>query len=218
MSGLANRAELLAAIETWRDRISDTTITTNAADCLTLGEARLNRELRLNRMFINTPLTGTLDSRELTIPTDYDEPKFLKRTDTNPYCPLTKKASERMVYYSTSGTPSEWCINGANIDLNRPCSSALVFSFRYRQRFMLTVSAPTNWLLTYNSDIYLASVLLNSGLLIEAEDVGEWNGILQNGITMLKQLDAKADGDVDLEIDPALLRNGRYDFTNDISY
>lgn len=215
---ISTYSQLKSSVEVWRERVGDTTISTNAADFITLGEARLTRELPLRVMWSNTTLTGSIDSRLLTIPSDFAEPKFLKRTDVDPYLDLIKQTAEDMVYFSTSGTPTQWCINGANIDLNRPCSSALGFQFRYRAKFALSDTSPTNWLLTNHPDIYLAAVLVWSGLLIEAQDIGQWNALLQSGMAMLKQLDARADADVNLEVDPALLvnnRQGRWNYATD---
>ena len=93
----------------------------------------------------------------------------------------------------------------------------MAFLFRYRQKFALSDAVPTNWLLTNHPDIYLAAVLVWSGLLITAEDVGMWNALLQSGIATLKQLDAKADSDVELEVDPGLLVRRRYDFSTDLT-
>lgn len=215
---LATYSDLKTSVETWRERVGDTTIQTNAADFITLGEARLTRELPLRIMWVNTPLSGSADNRQLTLPADFAEPKWLKRTDDSSFRELKKKSAEEMHYYSTSGIPREWCINGGFIDLNHPCSAGLTFLFRYRQRYALGPGdATTNWLLTNHPDIYLAAVLVWSGLLIEAEDTGQWNALLTDGIAKLKQLDARADADVELEVDPALLRRGggRYDSTTD---
>lgn len=213
---LANYTDLQTAIGVWREQVGSTVIVGNAADCITLGEAELTRSLPLRIMWTNTDLTGTTDSRELDLPTDFAEPKWLKLTSSSSFCELRKETAEAMQYYSTSGTPSEWCINGDHIDLNRPCSSGLTFQFRYRAKYALSEAHPTNWLLTNHPDIYLGMVLIWSGLLIKDEDVQFWAQKTSDAINKLKILDAKADADVDLRIDPALVRNnGGWGYTTD---
>lgn len=212
---ISTYSELKTAIETWRARAGEARITANAADCVMLGETRLNRELPLRVFWINTTLTGVVDSRQLTLPSDFVEPEFLKLTSNSRFAKLRKRPAAAMNYFSASGEPTEWCINGANIDLNRPCASAYTFSFRYRQKLALSDGSPTNWLLTNHPDIYLAAVLLWSGLLIKDDDVTAWGALLRDGIEKLLTLDMEADGDVELESDPALLNAGYYDAASD---
>lgn len=203
-------SQLKTAVENWRERVGDTTISGNAADFITLGEAELTRQLPLRIMWTNADLTGTNNSRELDLDATFAEPAWLKLTTTSPYTPLPKSTSDGMFYYQTaSATPTEWCLNGDHIDLNYPCSGALTFQFRYRQKFALSDASPTNWLLTNHPDIYLGAVLVWSGLLIKDEDVSFWKPKTEEAIRQLKILDAKSDADVSLLVDPALVRNNR---------
>lgn len=212
---ISTYAELKTAVGTWRRRSGATVLSTNAADFVTLAEARLTRVLRLRVMWSNTTLTGTTDVRTLALPATFAEAAWLVRTDTEPYKEIPKNTSEGMVYYSASGQPTEWCINGTNIDLNRPCSSALGFLFRYRAKFALSDASPTNWLLTNHPDIYLAAVLVWSGLLTKNQDIAHWSDVLNSGINELIVHDAESEADVELTVDPMLLSNGRYDITTD---
>lgn len=201
-------AQLKTAVENWRERVDQSVITGNAADFITLGEAQLTTDLPLRIMWVNTPLTGVTSDRELDLPTDYMEPEWLKLTSNDRFSQIPKRSSKDMQYFSTSGEPSEWCINGDHIDLNRPCSSALTFQLRYRQKYALSDASPTNWLLTNFPNIYLAAVLVWSGLLLKDGDIATWSGVYSSGVDALKKLDAKAEtDDIELKVDPALLRN-----------
>jgi hypothetical protein len=206
---ISTYAQLKTAVETWRARAT-TEITTNAADFVTLAEAKLTRELPLRMMWTNTTLTATAGSRELDLPATFVEDEWLKITTDDRFDEIRKRTADRMRYISSEGEPTEWCINGENIDLNRPAASAYTFSFRYRAKFALSDAAPTNWLLTHHPDIYLAAVLVWSGLLIKADDIGQWNALLMDGMAKLKTTDARAEGDVLTEIDPGLLPARRY--------
>lgn len=219
---ISNFGELKTAVETWRERIGADEILGNAADFIRLGEANLSRKLKLKNSWVNTPLTGTVDSRNLTLPLDFAQPRWLKMLVGSTYVALKKQSSEDMFYIASSGTPFGWTINGLNIELDRPASSGyLSYQFRYRQRFALADSAlpsDTNWLLTYHPDIYLAAVLLWSGLLIKDADIQIWKPILMQGIRDLNYEESLADGDVEATVDLALQKQnvyGRYDITTD---
>ena len=54
---LANYSDLKTAIETWMERSGDATISGNAADCVALGEASLNRSIQ--RLSLETTLNAT---------------------------------------------------------------------------------------------------------------------------------------------------------------
>ncbi len=205
---LATYSDLLTALGEWRDRSGDAVVTGNAPDWIKLAEAELTRALPLRVMWVNGDLIGFDDSRELDLPADFAEPDWLKLTTNDQFRPITKSTSGGMQYYSTaSATPDEWCINGDHIDLNRPCSGALTFLFRYRQKFALSEASPTNWLLTNHPDIYLGKSLMWSGLHLVNADAAVWAQKAEQGIRELRILDAKADADVPLQVDPALLRN-----------
>jgi hypothetical protein len=205
---ISTLAELKTAIETFRERSGDATITGNAADFVTLAEARLNRKLPpLREMWSNTPLTGTVDSRELSLPSDYVEPEFLKITSSDRFDELKPETAKAMRYYDTSGEPTAWCINGSKINLDRPCDSAYTFSFRYRAKLQLGSAGAqltTNWLLTHHPDLYLAAVLVWSGLLIKDEDVAVWRALLDEGMDEVAYTESRSTSVATLGVDPAL--------------
>ncbi len=216
---ISTYSELKTAIETWRERVGASAILGNASDFVSLGEAQLNRDLPLRIMWTNTPLTATVDSRVVDLPADYQESDWLKITSDGSFIAIPKRPAYDMQYYSTAGSPTEWAISGDHIDLNRPASSAFDLQLRYRQGFALSDSSPTNWLLTHHPDIYLAAVLVWSGLLLKADDVQTWGSLYNAGVERLIVEDAKADtAGVLTKPDPALVRNnGGGWFTNNNS-
>ena len=77
---ISNYAELQTAIVTWMARDGDGDLTSQAPTFIALGESRLNRDLPLRVMEVDTTLTGATSSRELTLPSDFVEPISLHLT------------------------------------------------------------------------------------------------------------------------------------------
>ena len=138
---ISTYAELKTAIATWLERSGDSAVTGNAADFVTLAESRLNRSLSLRAMETETTLTGTVSSRQLTLPSDYVEPKSLFLTTFGTQDWLRPFLAGTETLGTTNGTPTAWTINGTAIDLDRPCDQAHSFLFRYRQSFALSDAA-----------------------------------------------------------------------------
>ncbi|MCP4386308.1 MAG: hypothetical protein GY798_33685, partial [Hyphomicrobiales bacterium] len=73
-------SELQTAVVSWMARDGDSDLTSKAPDFISFAESRLNRDLDLRVMETDTLLTGTISSRELTLPTDLVEPISLHLT------------------------------------------------------------------------------------------------------------------------------------------
>lgn len=206
---------LKTAVETWREQAGEAVVQNNVEDCILLGEARLTRDLPLNRMWTNETLYGVDQSRELDLPADFVEAEYLKLTTGDRFDEVKRRSPATMRYYSSPSTnPDKWCINGDVIDLNRPCSGALTFLLRYRMKFTLSTQKPKNWLLTNHPDIYLAAVLMESGLLLKDDDVAVWGGKLNSGIASLLDLDSKVSNYVELDVRQGF-ESGFYDADTD---
>lgn len=205
-------AQLKTAIETFRDRASDATVTANAADCIALFEARANRGLAYRQAIINTPLTATPSSRELALASDFVEARKLWLTTYGDFQELKPETPETMTYSAENGVPDSWCINGDAIDLNCPADSAHTFTFRYRQRFALSDSQTTNWLLTNHPDLYLGGALLWSGLLLMGDDVAVWEQIVQRAMDEVGWIESRSHAALaTVSVDPALVGRGAFD-------
>lgn len=205
---------LKTAVETWREQAGEAVIQNNVDDCIRLGEAHLNRKLKLREMWLNETLIGTDQSRELDLPSDYAESRWLK--SASDFKKLDKRSADKMCYFTTaSATPSEWCVNGDHIDLNELCSGSLSFILRYREKFNLSTQKPTNWLLTNHPDVYLASVLVWSGLLLKDDDIAAWSTVLREGIEELNTHQSEAGENTTLTFDPMLATLGKLDINTD---
>jgi hypothetical protein len=180
-------SQLKTAIETWMARSSDTEISGNATDLVTLAEDRLNRDLPLRVNYTDTTLTGTAGSRALTLPSDFYEPVALWLTTFSVRTMLTPFIAGNVEVTTTRGTPQAWCINGTGIDLDILCDQAHTFLFRYRKSFALSDSATTNWLLTNHPSVYLQACLLEAELLAK-----DWEAAAIRESILTKMIDAIA--------------------------
>lgn len=205
---LANYSELKASVASWLERSDMTAV---IVDCVTLAEARLNREL--GPVETNASLTGVVDSRALdTSALTIVEPLALWIADSGSEDEgrLQMQAPANLGYFDTSGRPEQWTFdNEDSIKLDRPCSSAFAFRFRYKGRFALSDSATTNWLLTNHSDVYLAACLMwGAGYQESFANGAAWKAILDEGIPEIqRQLGKQRKGT--LRIDPGLADIGR---------
>lgn len=176
--------ELKAAVTNWMARGD---VAGDAGDFVMLAEAHLNRELKPIEQ--DATLAGTASSRSIDISSlSCVSPIALFLAETGrDEVELTRKQDGTFPYIETSGRPSIWAIDGSNIDFNRKLDAAYPFRFRYRQRFALSDSAPTNWLLTNHPDVYLAATLVWGGVFIQSSpQAGTFGQILSEGIPSVR--------------------------------
>jgi hypothetical protein len=202
-------SELKTAIATWALRSGDSDFVTRTADCIALAEAKLNREL--GALEADTTLTGTIGSRRITTGLVIEEPiaLFLAQSGMDEE-PITIQPDGSFAYEATSGQPSVAALDegGTYLDFNCPLDQAYPFRFRYRGRITLSDAAPTNWLLTYHPDVYLAaSMMWGAGYQEDWPNGAMWKGMLEEGIPEIKSvLQRKQQGT--LRIDPMFAVNG----------
>ena len=198
--------ELKTAIAAWLERAGDTAVSSQAADFITLTEARLNRTLPIREAKVDSPLTGVVSSRELTLPTGFVEPIYLHLIDGTDRIPLKAENARSMVYLTDSGRPSAWCINGDAIDLDCPCDAAYSFVFRNRQKLALSGAAPTNWLLTNHPDVYLFGALVEASIFFpNPEFASAMNQRFDRAVAEISDIEARSEGIATLSVDIGLL-------------
>lgn len=205
---LANYSDLQASIASWMER---TDMTTVIVDCITLAEARLNREL--GPVETDASLTGTTSSRTLDISAlSIVEPIELWMTAVGggDEKELSQQSPATLAYLETVGEPNQWAVSSlTEIDLDRPCDQAYPFRFHYRQRFALSDSATTNWLLTNHPDIYLAACLMwGAGYQESFPNGAAWKSILDEELPRVAHTLAKQRKGT-LRVDPGLADIGR---------
>ncbi len=206
---LADYTDLQGQIGNW---MANSGLSGQAADFITLAEATLNREL--GAVEVDQALTGIALSNAIDISAyAVVEPiaLFVAQSGSDEVLLLPQSEGSFPVS-ATSGFPAYWSIDGTSINFDCPLDQAYNFRFRYRQRFALSDTAPTNWLLTNHPDVYLAAVLVWSGMYKRNQDIpANMSAVLSTGIPAVKrELAQKRRGT--LRIDPALLRSGRLSY------
>lgn len=203
-------AELQTAVTDWMAR-SD--LSGSAEDFITLAEARLNR--LIPAVETDVTLVGTEDSRAIDVSANSVVSPlalFLIDPSTSDEIELTQKADGTFPYDATSGEPRFWAMDGDNINFDCPLDDDYSFRFRIRQRFALSDSATTNWLLTNHPDVYLNAVLLWSGIFIKDGQQGQaFKSLLDEGIAEVQQIIAEQNRAV-LSVDNALQQPRRFDW------
>jgi hypothetical protein len=77
---------------------------------------------------------------------------------------------------TATNIPQYWAIDGNNIAFDCPANAAYSYAFRYVKDYALSVSAPTNDILTAHPDLYLFGALHEAAIYtFDNEKAGLWN-------------------------------------------
>lgn len=205
---ITNYSELKSALPTWMTRGD---LAGQAADCIALGEAGLNRELPA--VELDATLTGVVNSRAIDITSQSCVAPialFVAEAGLDEV-ELTPLVDGTFPYRISSAYPRAWSMDGTNINFDCPLDTAYPFRFRYRQRFALSDAAPTNWLLTNHPDLYLAAMVVWGSVFIQDADnsLPRWASILDSALPSVRNIIAQ-NKRATLLVDNGLLRRRRY--------
>ena len=201
---ISTYSELKAAIVDWMAR-SD--LSGNAADFITLGEARLNR--LLDPVGTTALLTGVNGSQTVDISSlSVQEPQnvYITQGETEYY--LTPRALGTYSTTALEGIPSIWSIEGNRITFDRPLNDAYPLRFVYLGRFALSDLAPTNEFLTNNPDLYLAASMVWGCGYVKDQAGGVWKQMLDEFTAEVAAENSRKKRS-QLTVDPALGIIGR---------
>lgn len=170
-------ANLLSAVGDW---FADTSLSSQAADAVTLLEAELNRTLRVRRMEnLSTSTTTVAGTQSYSWPTGFLECR------NSPYI-VQSSAANRVLQYVTpsalqemddgrgNDTPSYWTDYIGSLYLWPVPTASLTIYIPYYKKLDLATDL-TNWLLTYHPDVYLYGTLKRLGQYeTESERLAQW--------------------------------------------
>lgn len=208
---LDNYSDLQSEALDWMERAGQSG---KAPLWIKLAEARLNREIPA--VETDTTLTGTAASNVISISAiSIVQPIALFLAESGRDEVEIDPAVEGLFpVLATSGRPSQWSVDGTNINFDRPLDSAYPFRFRYRERFALSDSATTNWLLTNHPDVYLAATLMwGAGYNQDWANGQVWKSVLDEGIPAVRNTIAQSKRST-LKVDPALAKTRHYSMSN----
>jgi hypothetical protein len=210
---ISTYAELQTAVLDWMSR---TDLTGNVEDFITLAEAKLNR--RIPAVQTDVTLTGTSGARRIDVSANSvvsGIALFLIDPSTSDERQLVAKQDGTFAYDNTSGEPRYWAMDSTSyVDFDCPLDAAYTFRFRIKQRYALSDSATTNWLLTYHPDIYLAaSILWGGGFTRDLETASGFKSLLDEGIPEVRRVIAEMNRS-ELTVDRALQPAQPFDWFN----
>lgn len=211
---LANYTDLQASIPSWNFNRADMPVT----DLIALAEVRLNRDLRLRMMEVETTLTGVPSSRYIALPSDFLEPLDLWLELTSGRREMTYVTPDMMPNWPQPNFPIYWTVDGSNVAFEAPVDQAYDFTLRYLQRFALSDASPTNYLLTKHPDLYLAACNVAAAYWLQNDDLLASRQPLYNDALNLVNAEetrsrALAPMRVDLALQPRAMGGGRYNIT-----
>lgn len=162
--GIANYTDLKAAIADWLNRGD---LEQQIPDFITLAEATLNKVIRHNRMVTTGNVTVNANAQKVAAPADMLEPIFLQ-VQADPDAPLEQVSVNQLIMLRrnrmrATGTPRFFALVGRDIQVTPVPSGNTVLDVTYYQQIpSLSVGSPTNWLLTYDPDLYLYTSLMHA--------------------------------------------------------
>ena len=187
---LTNYTDLLASMASWADR---TDLTSIMPDLVVLAEERINRELRVRKMVVNTTIPTVANTQYVTLPSDWLEIEsiFLLVAPPNNLQVIT---SEQMGarfpagYYT--GTPKFFAVIGEVLQLGPTPDGVYSVSMDYYKRFTALATTPTNWLLTQNPSVYLSAAMVELAIFLrDADQIALWDAKFRAAIAALETSD-----------------------------
>jgi hypothetical protein len=149
MGAPTNYEELKTKVQEW---IDDSDI--DAAECITLAEARFNRKIAAPDMEARTQLA--LSDGTAALPTNFLEVRSLTIPTDPPIKLETLQLEDVIALQSRTGRPAYYCITGTNIVVGPMPDTDYTISLIYRRTLPPLATSRTNWLLARHPDLYIA--------------------------------------------------------------
>ena len=185
---LANYTDLQAEIA---DHLHRSDLTTPIPDLISLGESRLNKEVRCPSMEEIEVYSSS--SRTLTIPPRFLQAKALYRLDSGYPAKLVQMDSDRfdlIAQDEATGTPEYYYIS-SSIYLNCASSGTTSYRLRYYKKLSLAADA-TNWLMTKYPDAYVyASLFAAAPYIKDDARVQLWGQLLSAAVDEINSTEKK---------------------------
>ena len=186
---LANYTDLIASLPNWTKRAD---LASLYPDFVTLAEARIGRDVRVQAQIVTATLTTTSGTRGVTLPTDFLEAQSVTVSSVSPVATLTAVVPEylnrRYPDDYQAGQPVLYSISGTSLLLGPTPDAAYDIALTYYARFDGLEANSTNWLMTNHPGIYLSAVMAEASIYT-MEDAGMWNAKYQGEVSALHQSD-----------------------------
>jgi len=213
---LANYSDLQASAVDWMERAGQAG---QAPDWIKLAEAKLNR--KLGAVEVEASLNSVAASRNIDITSlSIVEPiaLFISPPSENEREIQPQANGTYPLMEVTEAQPRIYSIVGTNIQFDRIADQVYPFRFVYRERFALSDSAPTNWLLTNHPDVYLAATLMwGAGYNQDWQNGPVWKSMLDEAIPEIRHTISKNKRGI-LRVDRALTMVSRNWYYNNADW
>lgn len=149
--------ELVTAVENW---INEDSISDRVAEFISLGEAKINRDIRVTAMETTAELNTVADTAEVALPTGFLQAKRMY-IDSSPKRLLNFEPSDsfhEFYFSSTTGTPIAYTLEAGNFVLGPTPSGVFTLYLLYWKR-LDGLAGGLNDVFTYNPDLYLYAAL-----------------------------------------------------------
>lgn len=189
---ISTYAELQTAVENHLHR-SD--LTSRVPEFIALGEARINRRLRVAQQEKRATATCSTTARTLALPTDFLEMTAIAlviNSVTDELFGLSPMPLERVADDSTTAPsrPSFFLIRDA-LEFDCIPDTAYTVRMRYIRRWDIATDS-TNWLLTYHPDIYLYTALTAAEPYVKNDGrVQVWASMAAAAMDEAKRMDGR---------------------------
>lgn len=181
---LTDYTELKAAVAQWMRR-SD--LTAEIPDYITLAEKKIVKLLKIRGQETEATLTPTSGASTVALPSDFGSPIALWNTQDSPRTKLNQVMADALAYDATPGSPNFWAIDGSDIRFDCAVDGAIPFALRYVKTFELSVSNPTNFILTEWPDVYLYGALTEGFLAVfDEQRASVWQARFQSAIEVAR--------------------------------
>lgn len=205
---IATYAELKTAIAGWLKRDD---LTAQIPDFIRLAESRINTLSMLRPQEVETSLTSVPSVDTVSLPSDYKSPLALWLVDINPRQRLDMVLPTEQPYTTTPSRPLYWSIDGTNLRFQAPADGAYPLKFRYEQKFALSDSTATNYLLTNYPDVYLFGSLVEAfSYALDEQRSAVWDNRFNAAMTLCNEQESANDKLVPLRTEFANLQQRRF--------
>jgi len=190
---LSNYGELKTAVANWLHR-SD--LTAVIPDMILMGEARLNRELRLQDMIATETGNLSTSGSTLALPERYlDKVQF--RLDSR-LVELVYVVPESLADYTgetlQTRKPEHYTITN-QIELDALPDADYAYTLKFFKGYRLTSDSETNYLLTTYPQAYLYAAKVHAGIYtLDDQAASNAEGLLQAELASIKKAEARRSG------------------------
>lgn len=187
---ITNYSELQASVGSWLNRGD---LSASIPDFITLAETQLNADLKARAMDAKTTLVTVGGTNTVALPTDTLGMRRLQVVGTYNQ-PLSYRSPDELSIdfaANTSGQPVVFTVIGSNIELAPIPDAIYSLELTYQQKIpALSVSSPTNWLLTSWPNAYLyASLLAATPFIMNDARLPVWAQLYAQAIEGINNVD-----------------------------